>query len=216
MDKCSNCESKIKSGLISGYNKAYDKQVVQFINDFAPSDKNGYCESCGPHLLDKAKESFAKLTQEKKSRIQKMLSHMPITTIQSPLNWDYDIGGIVSGQSTTGTGIFSDISATVADIFGTQATTYNNKIKNGENICKQQLRSQALSMGCNAIVAVDIDYSELGSLKGMIMVCMSGTAIKLKNLNVLSGIVATNLIEIPSEVEDLKQWELKYEFAKGL
>jgi hypothetical protein len=35
------------------------------------------------------------------------------------------------------------------------------------------------------LIATDIDYSELGSFKGMIMVCMSGTAVKLNNLEIL-------------------------------
>ena len=34
-------------------------------------------------------------------------------------------------------------------------------------------------MGGNAIIGTDIDYSEVGGGKGMLMVCMSGTAIEL-------------------------------------
>ncbi|MBK7959544.1 MAG: heavy metal-binding domain-containing protein, partial [Bacteroidetes bacterium] len=38
-----------------------------------------------------------------------------------------------------------------------------------------QLKNKTIQMGGNAIVGVDVDYGELGSIKGMIMVCMTGT-----------------------------------------
>jgi hypothetical protein len=40
-------------------------------------------------------------------------------------------------------------------------------------------------MGGNAVVATDIDYSEVGGDKGMLMVCMSGTVVKLNNISIL-------------------------------
>ena len=59
------------------------------------------------------------------------------------------------------------------------------KIKKGENLCYQQLRMQTLQQGGNAVIATDIDYSEIGSGRGMLMVCMAGTAIYLDNTDIL-------------------------------
>lgn len=63
-------------------------------------------------------------------------------------------------------------------------------------MCFAQLRKQTLDIGGNAVIATDIDYSELGASKGMIMVCMAGTAIKLKNPNVLGEQKANQIDEL--------------------
>jgi uncharacterized protein (AIM24 family) len=46
---------------------------------------------------------------------------------------------------------------------------------------------KALELGGNAIVAADIDYAEVGGLKGMLMVAATGTAVMLNNLDVLGA-----------------------------
>ncbi len=54
-----------------------------------------------------------------------------------------------------------------------------NKITSSEQICKNKLRLECVKSGGNAILATDIDYSEVGGTKAMLMVCMSGTAVDL-------------------------------------
>jgi len=61
------------------------------------------------------------------------------------------------------------------------------------------LRKKTLDLGGNAVIAVDIDYSEIGSLKGMLMVCMAGTAIKIRNAQIL-GEERMHCIEAMSEM----------------
>lgn len=43
------------------------------------------------------------------------------------------------------------------------------------------LRTKALLMGGHAILGTDIDYSEVGGGKGMLMVCMAGTAVRFNS-----------------------------------
>jgi uncharacterized protein YbjQ (UPF0145 family) len=93
---------------------------------------------------------------------------------------------MVTGQSVTGTGVISEFTSSWTDFFGAQSNRYNAKLKAGEQLCFAQLRKQAADMGGNAVIATDIDYSEVGGDKGMLMVCMAGTAVRLKNLDVLS------------------------------
>ena len=104
--------------------------------------------------------------------------------------------GMVTGQSITGTGIISEIASSFTDLFGMQSGKFGNKIKEGENICKAQLRLAAAHLGACAVIATDIDYSEVGGGKGMLMVCMSGTAIKLNNLDVLDSEAAKKLSDL--------------------
>jgi len=60
------------------------------------------------------------------------------------------------------------------------------------------LRLSAAQIGATAVIGTDIDYSEVGGGKGMLMVCMSGTAIKLENLEVLDTEAAEKLSNIKS------------------
>ena len=76
-------------------------------------------------------------------------------------------------------GVVSEFTSSFTDLFGVQSGRFNKKLKAGEDICFAQLRKQALDLGGNAVIATDIDYSEVGGGKGMLMVCMGGTAIKL-------------------------------------
>ncbi len=69
-------------------------------------------------------------------------------------------------------------------------------------------------MGGNAIVATDIDYSEVGGMKGMLMVCMTGTAIRLKNPEVLGYDNLEKIkevIKLYKRIERLNQFELSIE-----
>jgi uncharacterized protein YbjQ (UPF0145 family) len=50
------------------------------------------------------------------------------------------------------------------------------------------LRKETLELGGNAVLATDIDYAEVGGDKGMLIVCMTGTAVLLKNPEVLGGL----------------------------
>jgi uncharacterized protein YbjQ (UPF0145 family) len=112
---------------------------------------------------------------------EEMIPKMPIVTIQNPYGWKYKIKGMVTGQSTTGTGVISEFASGFTDFFGMQSGRHNDKIRAGEELCAYQLKMKAFNMGADAIVGVDIDYAELGGGKGMIMVCMSGTAVELEN-----------------------------------
>jgi hypothetical protein len=65
-------------------------------------------------------------------------------------------------------------------------------------------------MGGNAIIAVDIDYSEMGGEKGMIMVCMSGTVVKLNNLDVLDQYKVDSIKKISFLADKLHVSNNKY------
>lgn len=55
----------------------------------------------------------------------------------------------------------------------------------GENLCLSQLRMKTLGLGGNAVISADIDYTEVGGLKGMLMISMAGTTVHLLNTEML-------------------------------
>lgn len=179
-----------------------------------------YCSKCGEKPYMESVKELQKKRAMLQEQVRGCIDLVPIITIPSPLNWSYKILGMVTGQSTTGTGIFSEFKSGWADIFGLQSSAYNEKIAAGEQLCSRQLRAKTISIGGNAVIAADIDYSELGGDKGMIMVCMSGTAVKIENLDVLPTESSDRLKEIDGLKRELIQIEEKYpdsirRFANG-
>ncbi|RYX84800.1 heavy metal-binding domain-containing protein [bacterium] len=117
---------------------------------------------------------------------------------------------MVTAQSVTGTGVISEISSSFSDFFGMQSNKLNSKLKNGENICRAELRIEAFRIGANAIIGTDIDYAEVGGDKGMLMVCMSGTAVKLNNPEIISDELSEKLqklINVDIIIKDLQQYQ---------
>jgi len=184
LTNCPNCKAELKSGLMSS-TKLLDSEKTKIINEFHNQKSDGYCNKCGKELYDKYKSTLLDEKNKITSRLQKLISAIPVISTHSPLNWDYNTLEMVTGQSTTGTGVISEFTSSFTDLFGAQSGRHNEKLKSGEDMCFTQLRKQALDVGGNAVIATDIDYSELGAGKGMIMVCMAGTAVKLKNTDVL-------------------------------
>ena len=181
---CPNCNTKIKSGFVS-VTKLASKNITAIINEYSDNKAEGYCTHCGDLLYSKAKNELINEKKQLNEDLLENISVVPVITAHTPLNWDYKVIEMVTGQSVTGTGVIAEFTSTFTDLLGLQSNQYNKKIKNGENLCLFQIRKQTLSIGGNAIIATDIDYSELGSAKGMIMVCASGTAVDLVNYEIL-------------------------------
>lgn len=184
LTECPNCSTKFKEGLLSSVS-LLSKNKTRIINEYHDNKSVGYCNKCGSALYSKYKSHVINERDSVSQKMQDLIDVVPVVSTHSPLNWDYDILSMVTGQSTTGTGVISEFTSSFADLFGVQSGRFNEKLKGGEDICFAQLRKQAIDLGGNAVIATDIDYSEVGGDKGMLMVCMGGTAIKLKNTTLL-------------------------------
>jgi uncharacterized protein YbjQ (UPF0145 family) len=166
--------------MLSFNEKLADVQI-RIINAVGPAQLSTACNKCGDQLFADARMALQNESAALKDTIRTVLPTLPIASIHSPAGWEYDVIGIVTAQSVTGTGIFSDVASAFTDLFGAQSGTYNAKLREGENLCATSLRAETLERGGNAIVAVDVDYAEVGGSRAMLMVCMTGTAIKLRN-----------------------------------
>lgn len=181
---CPNCGTKLKSGILSSVTLV-SKNLLAVINEYHDTKAEGYCSKCLGDFETKYVSQFQREREQISIKFQNIIDAIPVVSTHSPLNWDYEILSMVTGQSTTGTGVISEFTASFTDLFGAQSGRFNKKLKAGEEMCFAQLRKQALDLGGNAVIATDIDYSEVGGEKGMLMVCMGGTAINLKNTSVL-------------------------------
>lgn len=192
IEHCENCEAEIKDSFLFSnlYLSENEMEIIRLFQEEVPEI---YCEKCGAQALEFALEDLFEEKNILEQSLQELIDVIPVITTSTPYLWNYEVLGMVTGQSTTGTGVFSDFYSSLSDLFGIQSQSYNKKLKNGEELCYAQLRLQTLKLGGNAVIATDIDYSEVGAEKGMLMVAMAGTAVKLKNTDVLGRNIKTNV-----------------------
>ncbi len=186
MPTCPNCGAEIKKAVFGG-NMPYNDKVTAFIHEFTNSTAPNYCEKCGRPLIEESRKIALAQQGVNKATLNQNIHHVPLLSLPAPPAWSFKPLGLVTGQSVTGTGVFSEFASSWTDFFGAQSKSYNSKIAGGEQICSTQLRLKCIELGGNAILGVDIDYAEVGGAKGMLMVCMTGTAVLLENTDVLGA-----------------------------
>jgi len=74
--------------------------------------------------------------------------------------------------------IFRDFFAGVRDIVGGRSGAYEKELRKAREIAFRELQEQAESLGANAVVGIDIDYETVGKDGSMLMVSVTGTAVK--------------------------------------
>ncbi|MDB2409716.1 YbjQ family protein [Pseudomonadales bacterium] len=88
---------------------------------------------------------------------------------------------IITAECVFGMNIFKDIFAGVRDIVGGRSSATQTVLRDARIAVLSELKKEAHSIGANAVIAVDIDYSEMsGGGKSMLFVVASGTAVKAK------------------------------------
>jgi uncharacterized protein YbjQ (UPF0145 family) len=87
--------------------------------------------------------------------------------------------GLVSGEAILGANIFRDLFAGITDIVGGRSAAYEKELRRAKQIALEEMQEQAVMLGGNAVVGVDLDYETItmGSGGGMLMVSASGTAV---------------------------------------
>lgn len=89
--------------------------------------------------------------------------------------------GVVSAEAILGANIFKDIFAGIRDIVGGRSGAYEKELRKARQIAFTELEAQAKTLGADAVVGIDIDYETVGKDSSMLMVSVSGTAVKLRH-----------------------------------
>jgi uncharacterized protein YbjQ (UPF0145 family) len=87
--------------------------------------------------------------------------------------------GIVTGEAILGTNVIRDFFAGIRDIVGGRSASYEKELRKGRDIALQEIEEEARRVGADAVVAIDLDYETVGQGGTMLMVTISGTAVKL-------------------------------------
>lgn len=201
-ENCPNCNKSL-NGFFSA--DLILESKVNFINKHLNQDKGAYCTSCSKPSLKQIADTFRKEKVEIERRLQQIIHYIPVMTSPSPIKWDYEVLGMVSAQTTSGTGFATELSRSFNDFFGSGSQTTNRKIGRATNLCKADLRVQAVRQGGNAVISTDIDFNEIGSgSTNMLMVCMAGTAIRVTNMENFSAKNRDTIIEVVELTEKLE------------
>jgi uncharacterized protein YbjQ (UPF0145 family) len=89
-----------------------------------------------------------------------------------------DYLGVVTGEAVMGANLFRDLFAGIRDIVGGRSGSYEKELKRAREIAFTEIEQEAAKLGANGVVGIDIDYEVLGEKSGMLMVSVSGTAVR--------------------------------------
>ena len=123
------------------------------------------------HFENKAKEIFSK---------EEILSYIVTTT---PNLEGYKIEeylGIVADQCVLGTGYFSGLDASIADLTGSESSAYSQKLDIARQAAQIRAVKKAMKLGGNAIVGANLEFSVFPN--AMIGIIFKGTAVKVRKL----------------------------------
>ena len=87
--------------------------------------------------------------------------------------------GVVFGEVIAGVNFIRDIAASIRNIVGGRSGSYEDELIEARSKAMNEMAARARQMGADAVVGIDIDYEVLGQNNGMLMVTVSGTAVKL-------------------------------------
>jgi len=85
---------------------------------------------------------------------------------------------VVSAECVFGINVFRDFFAGLTDVFGGRSNSVQDVLRNARRTALEELKMEAASVGANAVIATDLDYSEFtGKGTSMLFLVASGTAV---------------------------------------
>lgn len=88
--------------------------------------------------------------------------------------------GIVTGEAIIGANILKDFMAGIRDIVGGRSAAYEKALRSAREEALREMATEAQARNADAVIGVDLDYEVLGTGNGMLMVSVSGTAVRLE------------------------------------
>jgi len=85
---------------------------------------------------------------------------------------------VITSECVYGMNLFRDAFAGVRNIFGGRSKATQKVLNDLRETCLYELKALAYEKGADAVIAIDLDYSEFSG--GMLFLVASGTAVKLK------------------------------------
>ena len=129
-----------------------------------------YCQTCKDEYKLKEKEHLTKT----KAELEKII----LTTTVNVEGYKVEkYLGIESVEIVMGTGPITELLSDFNDFFGQRSTRFEKKLHNAKNIAFNRLKQKAFNKSANAIIGIDLDYTEFTSNR--IGLIVNGTLVKI-------------------------------------
>lgn len=86
--------------------------------------------------------------------------------------------GIESVEFVIGTGMFSEVSSSLADFLGVRSSAFEQKLQTAKRHAMDALKYIAAERGANAVLAIDLDYTEFSGNR--IALIINGTLVRIE------------------------------------
>lgn len=175
---CEECRSNLLKLRSSG-----DEGAAQYFRNIIETSSNVNISNFLSNELESSKtvSNYTKTENEKNATIEKAqteINAILLSTADSISNHHTEsYGNIVTGISVLGTGFFSELSASVSDIFGTTSSSFEDKIAKAKDNSLYTLKKEAHKIGCNAVISISISFVPFSG--NMIGIVATGTAVKV-------------------------------------
>ena len=192
MAKCKECGGnfgflELKNGVCKSCINKKTPPCLGCSKNFEESElTKGYCAPCYRQHQDRKNQEAqdrkrVQKSQELESLTGKQLNEIMLTTETAPNIEIEKRIEIITAECVFGMNIFKDVFAGVRDVVGGRSKVTQDILRDSRKTVLNELRKEAYAVGANAVVAVDLDYSEFsGGGKSMLFVVASGTAVKVK------------------------------------
>ena len=128
-------------------------------------------------LQQQKEERERKSQEEQRMYAERFKSHMLTTGFSFEGYRIAEYLGIVTGETVMGTGCFSDIGASISDLFGAEASEYSEKLRSAKQAVLKIMIKNSTDLGGNAIIGISY---ELMTFSGNMMgVSVTGTSVKV-------------------------------------
>ena len=137
----------------------------------------GMCEDCGARVSHSHSYSLA---EQKENEAERELAHqeigsMLVTTAHTLQGIEVTkYLGVISAECAYGMNMFKDMFANVRNLVGGRSAAVEDTMRDSRETVLLELKREAHAKGANAVIAVDLDYTQLGS-GGNMMVLVSAT-----------------------------------------
>ena len=85
--------------------------------------------------------------------------------------------GVVTGLTPRTRGVLGQFIAGIESMFGGEITAFTTELEKARIEAMERVKAKAMSMGANAIVGLDLETSDLGLQRGIVVISATGTAV---------------------------------------
>jgi uncharacterized protein YbjQ (UPF0145 family) len=142
---------------------------------------HGLCSECHIASIGNSKVDEEK-KQEKAQELateRQEINAILLTTETAPNLNIIERIEIVTAECAFGMNIFRDLFAAVRDVVGGRSEAVQKTMRDARKTALHELKREAWLVGANAVVGVDLDYTEISSSGNMILLVASGTAVRI-------------------------------------